>query len=106
MSGKNMKMVTISEEQARAPLSPEQREEIAALKAMPDEEIDFSDIPRLPRGWSKAAKRFEEVFRPRKQPISFRIDTDVLEWLRASGDGWQTRLNAIVRERMMLDRRG
>lgn len=33
-----------------------------------------------------------------KRPtLNMRIDADVLEALRASGKGWQTRVNAILR---------
>jgi uncharacterized protein (DUF4415 family) len=30
--------------------------------------------------------------------VSLRMDIDVLEGLRATGKGWQTRINAIMRE--------
>jgi uncharacterized protein (DUF4415 family) len=33
----------------------------------------------------------------RKVPIKFRLDPDVVERLRASGPGWQTRVNAALR---------
>jgi uncharacterized protein (DUF4415 family) len=36
-----------------------------------------------------------EVKRPM---VSMRLDPDVLEGLRATGAGWQTRVNAILRE--------
>ena len=32
-----------------------------------------------------------------KEAISIRIDADVLEKLRASGEGWQSRVNAVLR---------
>ena len=32
-----------------------------------------------------------------------RIDADVLLWLKSAGPGYQTRLNAILREAMMRD---
>ena len=64
-------------------------------------------------GWTeeefRAAKPFAEVFpelaaaiRKRgpartKEAISIRIDSDVLEKLRASGEGWQSRVNAVLR---------
>jgi len=35
---------------------------------------------------------------PVKQMVSLRMDIDVLEGLRATGKGWQTRINAIMRE--------
>jgi len=36
--------------------------------------------------------------RPIKQMVSLRMDIDVLEGLRATGKGWQTRINIIMRE--------
>ena len=32
-----------------------------------------------------------------KTAISLRVDADVLEWLKAQGPGYQTRINAILR---------
>ncbi|HZF31391.1 MAG TPA: BrnA antitoxin family protein [Gammaproteobacteria bacterium] len=37
-----------------------------------------------------------KVVRP-KATISLRVDADVLEWFRASGAGYQTRMNAVLR---------
>jgi uncharacterized protein (DUF4415 family) len=34
---------------------------------------------------------------PRKTSISLRIDADVLEWFKAQGTGYQTRMNAVLR---------
>lgn len=34
---------------------------------------------------------------PRKEPIKLRIDADVLEWFRATGKGYQTRMNNALR---------
>ena len=33
----------------------------------------------------------------RKEQIALRVDKDVLEWYRARGSGWQTRMNAVLR---------
>lgn len=33
----------------------------------------------------------------RKEQISLRVDRDVLEWYRAQGAGWQTRMNEVLR---------
>lgn len=35
---------------------------------------------------------------PLKQPTTIRLDADVLAALRASGDGWQTRVSDAVRD--------
>lgn len=34
---------------------------------------------------------------PPKAPISLRIDQDVLEWFKAQGPGYQTRINTVLR---------
>lgn len=33
-----------------------------------------------------------------KVPVTMRVDADVLEAIKASGTGWQTRVNAVLRE--------
>ena len=34
---------------------------------------------------------------PPKESVSLRLDADVLAWFRASGAGYQTRINAVLR---------
>lgn len=34
---------------------------------------------------------------PAKEAISLRVDQDVLEWFKAQGPGYQTRINAVLR---------
>jgi len=45
------------------------------------------------------AKRGRPPLAPeqRKEQIALRIDKDVLEWYRAEGNGWQTRMNAVLK---------
>lgn len=33
----------------------------------------------------------------RKEQIALRLDSDVVEWYRSLGDGWQTRMNAVLK---------
>jgi uncharacterized protein (DUF4415 family) len=40
------------------------------------------------------------VVPPRKTPISFRVDTDVLSWFKATSPRYQTRMNAVLRAYM------
>lgn len=82
------------------PLTPRQRRELAALAAMPDDQIDTSDVSELPAdAWKDAARgRF---YRPLKQAISMRLDADVVAWLKKRGKGYQTRANNILRQRML-----
>lgn len=37
-----------------------------------------------------------------KEPVKLRLDTDVLAALRATGDGWQTRINDMLRASLAL----
>lgn len=84
------------------PVSDAEKAEIERLMAMPDEEIDRSDIPGG-SDWSKAVRLRALLYRPVKQSTTVRIDADVLRWLKARGKGYQTRINAILREAMMRD---
>lgn len=82
------------------PLTDEQKAELEALAAMPDEAIDYSDIPPLTDAfWDNAVRgRF---YKPVKTSTTVRIDSDVLAWLRSQGRGYQTRINAILRREML-----
>lgn len=40
-----------------------------------------------------------------KEAVKLRLDADVLAELRASGDGWQTRINDMLRASLRLTRR-
>jgi len=46
-----------------------------------------------------------KYYRPRKTQISFRIDDEVLDWLKSKGEGHLTRINEILRQRMTTERR-
>lgn len=75
-------------------LTKEQQEEIKALQEMPDEEIDYSDIPSVTE-WSGAV--VGKFYRPIKQTVTIRLDADVVDWLKQEGKGYQTRVNRILR---------
>lgn len=74
--------------------------EAERIEAIREEDIDFSDIPPLSDEFWKNAKRFGDIYRPQKKQITVRLDTDVLDWLKSSGKGYQTRLNDILRNEM------
>ena len=71
--------------------------EIRALKRMKDSEIDTSDIPPV-SDWSRAV--VGKFYRPIKKPLTIRLDADVIAWLKAGGSGYQTRINALLRNAM------
>ena len=87
-----------------APLTRKQKAELAALAEMPDEEIDYSDIPAKPAGFCADAVR-GGLYRPVKRQLTERIDADVLAWLRSQGAGYHSRLNQILRSAMLKDLR-
>jgi uncharacterized protein (DUF4415 family) len=74
-------------------MTDEQRARLAALAAMPDDQIDTSDAPFRPDAvWVKAVD-----FPHRKKQISLRIDEDVLNFFRQTGKRYQSRMNAVLR---------
>lgn len=82
------------------PLTDEQKAEIKALSEMPDSEIDYSDIPPLDdRFWQRAVRN--PFYKPTKISTTVRVDSDVLAWLKSQGEGYQTRMNAILRKAMI-----
>jgi uncharacterized protein (DUF4415 family) len=44
---------------------------------------------------------YNGFYRPRKRQITARVDADVLDWLKAQGKGYQSRINAILRREML-----
>jgi len=75
------------------------------VKAMPQEEVerlaDEEDGP-LPEGWESAI-----ILGPAelKRDVHIRLDADVLDWFRAQGKGYQTRINAVLRAFVDVRRR-
>ncbi|TAG12347.1 MAG: hypothetical protein EAZ39_30860 [Oscillatoriales cyanobacterium] len=57
------------------------------LDAMTDEDIDFFDCPEITPEKTKAQ-------------VTLRIDSDVLEWFKSQGRGYQTQINTLLREYM------
>ncbi|SFK42857.1 Uncharacterized conserved protein, DUF4415 family [Falsiroseomonas stagni DSM 19981] len=77
------------------PLTREAEARLRALAAMPDETIDTSDIPEV-LDWSDAVRG--GMYRPVKRQITLRLDADLLDFFEAAGKGYQTRINAALRE--------
>lgn len=83
-------------------LTAKQTAEMAVLLAQPDSEIDTSDIPPLTDAFWKNAVR-NQLYKPTKTSTTVRVDADVLVWLKSKGRGYQTRLNAILRQAMLKE---
>jgi len=76
-------------------LFPEGDATLEEIAAMPDDEIDFSDIPKPNDEYWAHAVLIEP--KPRKELVSIRLDSDILEFFRSSGPGYQSRINAVLR---------
>lgn len=83
-------------------LNAQHEAELKVLANKLDDAIDYSDIPATEDElWSESGRG--KFFRPLKTQASVRIDADVMEWLKRPGKGYQTRLNAILREAMLRE---
>ncbi len=72
------------------------------LAALPDDRVDTSDIPELDEDFFREAR----LWLPKgKQLVSIRVDTDVLDWFKRRGRGYQTKINAILRAYVRAHRR-
>lgn len=65
------------------------------LAAMPERDIDLSDIPEQ-RDWKGAV--VGKFYRPVKKQVTLRLDADVLAWFKAQGGKYQSAINKALRE--------
>jgi uncharacterized protein (DUF4415 family) len=86
---------TIMKKAISSDLPEESRRQLAALAAMAEEDIDTSDIPEV-LDWAGAKRGL--FYRPVKQQLTLRLDADVIDWFRREGTGYQSRMNAALRE--------
>ena len=70
----------------------------ARIDAMTDEELtanaesDPDSIPYTDEEWAAAT-----VIRPGKVSVGIRLDSDLLDWFKKRGSGYQTRINSVLR---------
>ena len=76
-------------------LTSELQAEVDALAAMPESEIDSTEMPPI-ADWSNAVRG--PFYRPIKRPLSLRVDADIVDWFQRQGQGYQTRMNFALRE--------
>lgn len=79
-------------------LTDRQAAEIESLAALPEDQIDTSDIPEI-LDWTDARRGL--LYRPVKKQITLRLDADVIAWFRANcpgGRGYQTEINRVLRQ--------
>lgn len=77
----------------------ESRTDLARVQAKTEEELerdiasdpDFCDVPE---NWYENAQAVMPV--PKKL-LSLRLDSDIVDWFKRQGPGYQTRMNAVLR---------
>jgi uncharacterized protein (DUF4415 family) len=66
------------------------------------EMVPFTALP------AKLQATLRKIGRPasdvKKKSISIRLDPDVLDAIKATGDGWQTRVNDVLRRKFLKNR--
>ena len=74
---------------------PKLQEQLAALDTMLDRDIDLFDIQEI-RNFTgfKRAKFFHLI----KKPVTWRLDADVLDWIRHRHAIYQSAINSALRE--------
>ena len=65
----------------------------AQIAAVQDKNIDFSDIPELDETFWREAELVEPDL---TEQITMRVKRSVLEYFKASGKGYQTRINRVL----------
>jgi uncharacterized protein (DUF4415 family) len=71
------------------------------VKSLKDDEIDFSDIPEIsPEMFARGIVRRGLKPVARKQQLTIRVDSDVLDWYKRQGQGYQTKINSLLRAYM------
>ncbi|HEV2200635.1 MAG TPA: BrnA antitoxin family protein [Bryobacteraceae bacterium] len=80
----------------RYKLDPKKPRELTTAEArrLDEAPIDYSDIPPLGDEFFRKATA---AWPPVKKQLTIRLGADVLDWLKANGRGYQTRINRILR---------
>jgi uncharacterized protein (DUF4415 family) len=85
----------------KAATSKKSRTDWKRVDALKDEDIDLSDIPEIsPEMFARAIVRRGLKPVSRKAQLTLRVDSDVLDWFRRQGQGYQTKINALLRAYM------
>ena len=74
-------------------------EQIKELEELGNYPIDYSDIPETV-DFSKAKFKYYNIT-PKKEPITFRLDADLIAVMKGTGKGYQTKVNEVLRNYFM-----
>ena len=71
------------------------------LSSMKDADIDLSEIPEIsPQMFAHGIVRRGLKPVVRKKQLTLRMDSDVIDWFRKQGQGYQTKINSLLRAYM------
>lgn len=70
------------------------KSDLKHVDSIREKKINYSDIPEFDEEFLQSV---EMKFSPGKKQIALRVDTDVLDWMKSQGKGYQSRINAILR---------
>ncbi len=90
------------------PFVPDPEQMAAALDAAPDSAndpdcpYDAKDANAVAAFWAQGKVRLPGQRGPQKRPtkvaVSVRYNQEVLDFFKATGDGWQTRMNDVLQD--------
>jgi uncharacterized protein (DUF4415 family) len=70
------------------------RKRLEKIQNIPDADIDTSDIPELDDRFWETAKMIAPIS---KKAVSIRLDSDILDWFKGQGKGYQSVINNVLR---------
>lgn len=88
--------MNVKDTRKKPKLTDDQRRQLEAIKKLPDDQIDFSDIPERVEGNGIS---YVGLFPGPggKTSVTIRLDDDIVDWFRKQGKGWQTKMNWVLR---------
>src|SRR6516162_11765439 len=88
----------------KSPIGSDIGSDLKKADALPITPEQYDETPELTEQWFREAEPHiggRKVGRPKsanpKVPLKLRLDRDVVEAFRATGPGWQTKINATLR---------
>lgn len=103
-TGNDERIVSFTEDELRAMRERGESEtDWAYLKTLTDEELEAAIDPDE-EGTFDRSTVYVGIPGP-KQQLTVRFDRDVVEWFKAQGGGYQTRMNAVLRSYVEAQRR-
>ena len=71
------------------------------IDAQTDKDIDLTDTPEISSEmFAQGVVRRGLKIAPRKTQLTLRVDSDVLDWYKKQGAGYQTKINALLKAYM------